>query len=250
MIALCVIAALLAAGVLWLTFRVLRLRRSLEMERQESRRLKKLLTLGSREINAELDHMHRLRHDLRHSLPLIERSAQIPEALSLDLAATLERPIPPGRSWAVTVLARHYERRAEDQGVAADIRLEIDADLGDILPDLCLVLSNLLENAVEALQREGGGWLRARCISTEGYLSLVVGNASTARLRSVNGRYLSSKAEGRFGLGLATVQEIARKYGGRAEFTADGEQFLASVFLPCPAPAEEPSSPQETPSSF
>ena len=126
MIALCVIAALLAAGVLWLTFRVLRLRRSLEMERQESRRLKKLLTLGSREINAELDHMHRLRHDLRHSLPLIERSAQIPEALSLDLAATLERPIPPGRSWAVTVLARHYERRAEDQGVAADIRLEID----------------------------------------------------------------------------------------------------------------------------
>ncbi len=150
MIALCVIAALLAAGVLWLTFRVLRLRRSLEMERQESRRLKKLLTLGSREINAELDHMHRLRHDLRHSLPLIERSAQIPEALSLDLAATLERPIPPGRSWAVTVLARHYERRAEDQGVAADIRLEIDADLGDILPDLCLVLSNLLENALEA----------------------------------------------------------------------------------------------------
>ncbi|WP_295626307.1 GHKL domain-containing protein [uncultured Intestinimonas sp.] len=250
MIALCVIAALLAAGVLWLTFRVLRLRRSLEMERQESRRLKKLLTLGSREINAELDHMHRLRHDLRHSLPLIERSAQIPEALSLDLAATLERPIPPGRSWAVTVLARHYERRAEDQGVAADIRLEIDADLGDILPDLCLVLSNLLENALEALQREGGGWLRARCISTEGYLSLVVGNASTARLRSVNGRYLSSKAEGRFGLGLATVQEIARKYGGRAEFTADGEQFLASVFLPCTAPAEEPSSPQETPSSF
>ena len=110
--------------------------------------------------------------------------------------------------------------------------------------------ANLLENAVEALQREGGGWLRARCISTEGYLSLVVGNASTARLRSVNGRYLSSKAEGRFGLGLATVQEIARKYGGRAEFTADGEQFLASVFLPCPAPAEEPSSPQETPSSF
>ena len=104
MIALCVIAALLAAGVLWLTFRVLRLRRSLEMERQESRRLKKLLTLGSREINAELDHMHRLRHDLRHSLPLIERSAQIPEALSLDLAATLERPIPPAaagplRSW-------------------------------------------------------------------------------------------------------------------------------------------------------
>lgn len=231
MIALCVIAALLAAGVLWLTFRVLRLRRSLEMERQESRRLKKLLTLGSREINAELDHMHRLRHDLRHSLPLIERSAQIPEALSLDLAATLERPIPPGRSWAVTVLARHYERRAEDQGVAADIRLEIDADLGDILPDLCLVLSNLLENALEALQREGGGWLRAGSIATSGYFSLVVGNSCTKPLRTLGGRYLSSKAPGRFGIGLETVQEIAKRYGGLAEFTVENGAFRASVFL-------------------
>ena len=50
----------------------------------------------------------------------------------------------------------------------------------ELLPDVCLVLSNLLENAVEALQREGTGWLRARCRSAQGYLSLVVGNSSSA----------------------------------------------------------------------
>ena len=77
----------------------------------------------------------------------------------------------------------------------------------------------------------------------------MVGNSSSAPLKSVNGRYLSSKAEGRFGIGLATVQDIARKYGGTAEFTADGHQFLASVFLPFPTPAEvsEAAAPPQSP---
>ena len=34
-----------------------------------------------------------------------------------------------------------------------------------------------------------------------------------------------------------SLSDIARKYGGRAEFSADGTQFRASVFLSCPAGA-------------
>ena len=118
-----------------------------------------------------------------------------------------------------------------------DFRLEHLPVSEGQLPDVCLVLSNLLENAVEALRREGGGWLRARSTFADGYLTIVVGNSSSERLRRVNGRYLSSKAEGRFGVGLATVQEIARKYGGQAEFSADGKEFRAAVFLTCASPA-------------
>lgn len=238
---LAAVASVLALGLLlW----VLRLRKTLRREREENQRLRRLLRVGSQAASTDLAQMKKLRHDLRQYLTLAEASAVLRDAPD---------PAPPVgelESWAVSALKRHYLERAKVLGFQADLQITLPQTWEDAIPDVCLVLNNLLENAIEALQREGGGWLRARCISTEGYLSLVVGNASTARLRSVNGRYLSSKAEGRFGLGLATVQEIARKYGGRAEFTADGEQFLASVFLPCTAPAEEPSSPQETPSSF
>lgn len=238
---LAAVSSVLALGLLlW----VLRLRKTLRREREENQRLRRLLRVGSQAASTDLAQMKKLRHDLRQYLTLAEASAVLRDAPD---------PAPPVgelESWAVSALKRHYLERAKVLGFQADLQITLPQTWEDAIPDVCLVLNNLLENAIEALQREGGGWLRARCISTEGYLSLVVGNASTARLRSVNGRYLSSKAEGRFGLGLATVQEIARKYGGRAEFTADGEQFLASVFLPCPAPAEEPSSPQETPSSF
>lgn len=238
---LAAVASVLALGLLlW----VLRLRKTLRREREENQRLRRLLRVGSQAASTDLAQMKKLRHDLRQYLTLAEASAVLRDAPDpAPAVGELE-------SWAVSALKRHYLERAKVLGFQADLQLTLPQTWEDAIPDVCLVLNNLLENAIEALQREGGGWLRARCISTEGYLSLVVGNASTARLRSVNGRYLSSKAEGRFGLGLATVQEIARKYGGRAEFTADGEQFLASVFLPCTAPAEEPSSPQETPSSF
>ena len=45
------------------------------------------------------------------------------------------------------------------------------------------------------------------------------------------GRYLSSKAPGRFGIGLETVQEVAQRYGGQAEFTVENGEFRASVLL-------------------
>ena len=134
----------------------------------------------------------------------------------------------------------HYREQARDLGAQADIRLDLEGCEGPMLPDLYLVISNLLENAVEALRREGGGWVRARCVCAEGYISLVVGNSCAGSLRTLGGRYLSSKAEGRLGLGLSIVEDIARKRGGQAKFSAEEGRFLASVFLPRPALADAP----------
>ena len=116
-------------------------------------------------------------------------------------------------------------------GFQADLQIALPQTWEDAIPDICLMLNNLLENAIEALQREGGGWLRARSIATAGYFSLVVGNSCTRPLRMFKGRYLSSKSFGRFGIGLETVQEVAQRYGGQVEFTVENGEFRASVLL-------------------
>ena len=219
---LAAVSSVLALGLLlW----VLRLRKTLRREREENQRLRRLLRVGSQAASTDLAQMKKLRHDLRQYLTLAEASAVLRDAPD---------PAPPvgeRESWAVSALKRHYLERAKVLGFQADLQITLPQTWEDAIPDVCLVLNNLLENAIEALQREGGGWLRAGSIATSGYFSLVVGNSCTKPLRTLGGRYLSSKAPGRFGIGLETVQEIAKRYGGLAEFTVENGAFRASVFL-------------------
>ena len=219
---LAAVASVLALGLLlW----VLRLRKTLRREREENQRLRRLLRVGSQAASTDLAQMKKLRHDLRQYLTLAEASAVLRDAPDpAPAVGELE-------SWAVSALKRHYLERAKVLGFQADLQLTLPQTWEDAIPDVCLVLNNLLENAIEALQREGGGWLRAGSIATSGYFSLVVGNSCTKPLRTLGGRYLSSKAPGRFGIGLETVQEIAKRYGGLAEFTVENGAFRASVFL-------------------
>lgn len=219
---LAAVASVLALGLLlW----VLHLRKTLRREREENQRLRRLLRVGSQAASTDLAQMKKLRHDLRQYLTLAEASAVLRDAPD-PAPAVGER-----ESWAVSALKRHYLERAKVLGFQADLQLTLPQTWEDAIPDVCLVLNNLLENAIEALQREGGGWLRAGSVATSGYFSLVVGNSCTKPLRTLGGRYLSSKAPGRFGIGLETVQEIAKRYGGLAEFTVENGAFRASVFL-------------------
>lgn len=244
-----VILVLLAAGViLWLLIRLQRLSRDLRRETEENRHLRSFLQMGAQLAQSDMAQLRQLRHDLRHYLILAD-SPQLPQEASASLQWALESdPATGGENWVVSALERHYLERARSMGFQADLRITPPQSWEEVIPDLCLVIGNLLENSLEALQREGGGWLRARSVSTPGYFSLVVGNTCTRPLRILNGRYLSSKSPGRFGIGLATVRKVAQRYGGKAEFTVENGEFRASVFL-LHSPTTEPQHNEVSPDS-
>ena len=250
MSAAAVAAALLAAGALiGLGWCLLRLEQALRREREENRRLRVLVQAGARQAQADLEQLRRLHHDLRQYL-ILARHAPLPDQAAALEEALESAPSPGGgEDWAISTLERYYLERAGALGFQADLRVAPPQDWEEITPDVCLVLGNLLENSLEALEREGGGWLRARSVSASGYFSLVVGNTCTRPLRAVRGRYLSSKAPGRFGVGLETVREVAQRWGGQAQFSVKDGEFRASVFLPRPNPrAPEEAAPGEHPS--
>lgn len=218
-----VLSLVLAAALVLL----LRLWRGLRREREENRRLRDMVKLSARRAEDEEAVLRRLRHDLRHYL---RAASDVPEGQAPSSGG--ERLEAISESWVVSALAGRYREQAEALGARTDILLPLGAEGPELLPDLCLVLSNLLENAVECLRREGGGWLRARSYATPGYVSIVVGNSCAQPLRAAGERYLSSKGEGRLGVGLSSVQDIARRRGGEAVFTVSDGEFRASVFLP------------------
>jgi len=229
----------LAAACLCLAFRLRKALRVLRTEREENRQLRRMMEfwrLQSDTQSKSLEELRRTRHDLRHYLCALG-GARPPDILQdlKDVPEKEQTPLP--GDWALSSLVNYYCAEAERVGVETDCRLDLREIPGSYGADLYLIVGNLMENAVEALKREGGGWLRARSLSSPGWFSLVIGNSCSKPLHMKNGQFLSDKALGRFGIGLDTVRRVAERNGGKAQFTADGREFRASVFLSRPASA-------------
>lgn len=118
-----------------------------------------------------------------------------------------------------------------------EIPFSIKLDLPHKLPisemDMCLVMSNLLENALEAsLHTEKA----KRYVKIEAYIHsnnivlLTVENAFDGNATKKNGVFQSSKRRGD-GVGIQSVRRIAEKNGGYCRFTAENCVFCANVML-------------------
>ncbi|MCL2084604.1 MAG: GHKL domain-containing protein, partial [Oscillospiraceae bacterium] len=118
------------------------------------------------------------------------------------------------------LLSSYAERCAQ-----AGIRYGVEASLPEKLTipdyDLCIVVGNLLENAVEACGRLTGGQYIDLWLKPLGeQLALIVRN-------SFDGRLAGKKSGG--GLGLKSVDAVAAMYDGELTTEWDGESFTAGV---------------------
>ena len=98
---------------------------------------------------------------------------------------------------------------------------------------MCLVLSNLLENAIQASQKTE---VSRRKINVEIYLHynhlllIQVENTFDGKIRKKNDIVQSSKRTGN-GIGIQSVRHIAEKTGGASSFTCDNGVFTAKIML-------------------
>ena len=139
------------------------------------------------------------------------------------------------RDPVVDALLQYYHTSASEKGIAADLQL----DLPDTLPvsdvELCTVLGNLLENAVEACERmtEGPRSLSIRTTRTDRRHIIQVNNTYDGKLLRCGERFLSRKTpEARFGVGLESVREIVERHGGMLMLDISDELFSVGVSLP------------------
>lgn len=180
------------------------------------------------------------RHDLRHHLTVLrELSEQGDREKLVGYLDTLTRQIPSERetrlceNYAVNAVASYYASAAKEQDIQTELHFAIPAELEPtVQSDLCIVVGNLLENAVEACTRmtEGKRFIRLHSHLEYGVLTLTVDNSFDGKVKEKDGAFLSSKREGE-GLGLSSVAAVAKKHGGAARFEAKDTVFQASVYV-------------------
>lgn len=179
------------------------------------------------------------RHDLRHHFHVLQGFAA--QGKWDSLTTYLEEAqgnIPAGdlglcANAVVDSVAGYFAPLYKENGVPLSFALDLPRDLPVPGTDLCSVLSNLLENAMEASLRTApekrSVQVSARLHSGNMVL-LSVENNYDGEVRERNGVFLSSKRPGE-GIGLQAVRHTAEKGGGYVRFHYGDGVFTANVML-------------------
>ena len=190
-------------------------------------------------LKAAIEEARQARHDMRHQLNQISALAEAGDLDNLKayLAKTVSR-IPDldmnfCENRAADSVVGYYCALAKREGVPFCAKL----DLPQVLPvdeiDLCLVLSNLLENAFEASLRTAPARRKIEVtayVHAERLLLVEVENAFDGEVNEKSGLFRSSKRKEN-GIGIQSVQHIAEKTGGASTFTHQNGVFSAKVML-------------------
>lgn len=189
-------------------------------------------------LRAAIEETRRARHDLRHHFAtlsaLADRRAweELRRYLSEAAAEVPADELNLCENRAVDGVAGRYSALSRQSGVPFSCELDLPPALPVPEMDVCVVLQNLLENALEASGRlEGGRYIRLRAsLRGDNLVLITVENAYGGQLTEQAGVLQSSKRPGE-GLGLQSVAHIAEKGGGYCRFLYGNGVFTANVML-------------------
>ena len=181
-----------------------------------------MLELESRRYAQLREYMaqtRRLRHDFRQHLHVI---AGLTESGKMEeLRAYLN------------AIAGYYAATAAQKNILLAWQLNLPEKLPMREADLCMVLGNLLENALRASERLPEAMRRVSVIChmlSPAMMGLIVENRYDGQLSRREGKLLSTSHPG-FGTGLLSVETVAKKYHGQMTVETENGVFRVNVLL-------------------
>ena len=190
-------------------------------------------------LKTAIEEARQARHDMRHHFNQISALAEEGDLSKIQeylAKATLRIPnldMNFCENRAADSVIGYYCALARREGIPFQSRIDLPAQLPVDEIDMCLVLSNLLENALEASLRTAPA---RRRIDVQAYMHaqrlmlIQVENAFDGEIQEKSGVFQSAKRKGS-GVGVQSVRRIAEKNGGVSAFTHQDGVFSAKVML-------------------
>lgn len=100
--------------------------------------------------------------------------------------------------------------------------------------DVVLILSNLLNNAIEACENCKDGTIRLKFVKERENILISVTNTITRKPVVVDNIYLTTKTENResHGIGIDNIKETVESYGGECVVWHDEQFFHFTIYIP------------------
>jgi len=123
---------------------------------------------------------------------------------------------------------------AKSKKIDVNAKVSVPENLNISEIDLCVIIGNLLDNAIEACENIESGEKFIRIFIGMKNTQLYVYIANTApggKLTKVNGRFTTRKS-GYHGFGLARVDKTVEKYRGYVKRSSEDGAFTTEILLP------------------
>ena len=195
-------------------------------------------------LQARIAENRRARHDFRQHLRVIQDCVKRGDLEDLkSYLAEYEKQFPSHsdhiycNSYAVNAILAFYADKAENHNIRLDVKIQMSDT--PVIPEteFCVLLGNLLENALDACQtgrsesKTAQPFIRVCAVQTgTSTLSITVDNTSVFKPTWINEKLVSTKAAGS-GIGTESIRMIAEQYRGDARFEWRDGVFYASVML-------------------
>ena len=177
------------------------------------------------------------RHDYRHHIQTMKVHAangeyeEIDRYLNMldDDLTNVETVIRTGNRMADAILNSKLSLADERKiRVKAEAKIPVSLTVSEL--DLCIVIGNLLDNAMEACMElpEEERLIRIYMEMKGNYLYLALTNTAAGRKKH---GFFTTKGEGH-GLGLSRVDSIVKKYGGYVTRASEDGAFSTEILLP------------------
>ena len=218
--------------------------------RQMTRQLA-MQTEYARQLSEQNEKTQKLTHDFRHHLSTVMGlAAQVKESgdakpqdeLLAYLDSVAKNTTVPANALvgsfsqnaAVDALLSYHFAIAIEQGITPKFNFELPEGVAVSDVELCTVLGNLLENAVEACGRMSEGEKKITVTTqTAGELLVLMENSYDGKVLRKGKHFLSQKTEdGRIGIGLQSAREIVERCGGSFYVYPLEQTFRVGVVLP------------------
>ncbi|MBQ8638212.1 MAG: GHKL domain-containing protein [Lachnospiraceae bacterium] len=192
------------------------------------------------EVESMYTKMRGWRHDYHNHIQAMQASMALGKyeevnaylrQLNDDLTS-VDTVIKTGRVMVDAILNGKINIAAQNEiPVHAKAKIPEETAIHDV--DLCVIIGNLLDNAIEENRKlpEADRFIRIYMGTKNTQLYIAVTNAAGKKQKKLGSLFLSSKGQ-QHGFGLARVESIVKKYDGL--FSADSEDggFTAEILLP------------------
>lgn len=203
----------------------------MEIQKEEQMKYNKLIANNEKMLKKQ-------RHDLRHHIIAIRELAESKNEKLKDYLDTLSKNIPDihinyCENIAVNAVISHYATICKQENIDFSTKLIVpEMPKTSISSDLAIIFGNLLENAIEACIKIDIPDRFIRINSGLNYELLVItmDNSYNGHFISDGKKFRSTKRDD-FGIGLSSIQSVAKKYQGDAKFEDKDGYFQSSVYM-------------------